>query len=500
MSYLNGSLEIYDNDLNLHKRYFSDIKFVQSKIIDKYLVVSGIRGFNIYDISDKINPILLSAYRDDSYIEFQGVDCYKKEDNIYACFAIYSNGLCIFDITNPQTPVYLKKIPIEGLEIDGYSLSRRTMYTFDLLVNYPFAYSTFAVEGEDMGTKNDCRGIISYNLSDIDDVKVCLYPMDSKDWFSSMTDDMQPTVLRKSGNYLFINASEKGIAYYKIFENGTLNYEGVTPTKGIIKAFDVTDDGMTIVTGRSYQGTWFMLLNNDLILFSNKNNHQKIKRYRDVQPKSIMIDGCVLYKDNTWNTLCLPFSLTEEQVANQLAPSSLMTLSTTSFDQENGILTLSFSEASAIEEGKPYIIRWEEGYNIENPVFYDVTISTTTPQNIETEYVDFCGTFSPLVLTANDNEKLFMSTNNTLYLPSTDITVSSCRAFFKLKGITAGDLSKNASSIKLKFDEISTVNNMSFDNSETSNSWYMLDGRPLRQRPAQNGIYIKNGKKVVINK
>ena len=31
-------------------------------------------------------------------------------------------------------------------------------------------------------------------------------------------------------------------------------------------------------------------------------------------------------------------------------------------------------------------------------------------------------------------------------------------------------------------------------------SWYTIDGRKLQQAPAKKGLYIKNGKKVFINK
>ena len=42
----------------------------------------------------------------------------------------------------------------------------------------------------------------------------------------------------------------------------------------------------------------------------------------------VTLSGRTLYKDGCWNTLCLPFSLTEGQVSTQLAPEALMELDT----------------------------------------------------------------------------------------------------------------------------------------------------------------------------
>ena len=59
-------------------------------------------------------------------------------------------------------------------------------------------------------------------------------------------------------------------------------------------------------------------------------------------------------------------------------------LLTTSNLAANGTLTLNFTDASSIEAGKPYIVKWETtGDNITAPVFTDVTISSTEPTAVE---------------------------------------------------------------------------------------------------------------------
>lgn len=89
------------------------------------------------------------------------------------------------------------------------------------------------------------------------------------------------------------------------------------------------------------------------------------------------------FKDDSWNTLCLPFSMTAEQVAAQLAPAALMELDVegsynghkTGLDGDK--LYLYFKDATAITAGTPYLVKWNanSGDDIVSPVFRSVTLS-----------------------------------------------------------------------------------------------------------------------------
>ena len=144
-----------------------------------------------------------------------------------------------------------------------------------------------------------------------------------------------------------------------------------------------------------------------------------------------------LYKDGSWNTLCLPFALDAEQVTAQLAPSALMTLSSTSL--EGGTLTMTFADATTIEAGKPYVIKWAAADNLVNPVFSDVTVSDAVA-NIETTYADFKGNCAPVVFDTENKGVLFLGAGNTLYYPdgTEPTTVNAFRGYFELKNIEVG--------------------------------------------------------------
>ena len=230
------------------------------------------------------------------------------------------------------------------------------------------------------------------------------------------------------------------------------------------------------------------------ITLANNSDNASVIEANNGKLVNVTLAGRTLYKDGSWNTLCLPFSLTEAQVTNQLDPESLMTLQSSSFSK--GTLTLNFVSATSIEAGKPYIIKWTGDSPLESPTFTGVTIANATA-HVETYNVDFIGIYSPLNITAADNTKLYLSNDNTLYYPNAAMTIGAFRAYFQLKGVTAADLPQSA--IILNFDAEGTTGLNSLTPALSQGEGvYTLDGRKLNAMPTQKGVYIVNGKKVVI--
>ena len=144
--------------------------------------------------------------------------------------------------------------------------------------------------------------------------------------------------------------------------------------------------------------------------------------------------------------------------------------------------------------------------NISNPVFTDVTINTDEPTAVTSKdgKVSFVGSYSPVSLTAGDKTVLYLGSNNKLFYPSTNRTLNSCRALFQLNGIVAGDVAapNSVSACVLNFGDSETTGilnvNVNENDNENDNYWYSLDGRKLSEKPTQKGVYIHNGKKMVI--
>ena len=232
----------------------------------------------------------------------------------------------------------------------------------------------------------------------------------------------------------------------------------------------------------------------------------------------VTLSGRTLYKDGDWNTLCLPFDVTAAQMEESTHPlygATIKELDTTGtydndkqtgFDASTGTLYLYFKDATSIEAGKPYIVKWTTtGDNIVNPVFSGVTIDKTDRSVTSTDgKVAFCGTYNKMSFTVDDRSILFLGGANTLYYPKAGATIGAQRAYFQLNGITAGDPTNGVRAFNLNFGDgeasgITTTDYTDYtDYTDSDDSWYSLDGRKLDKRPTKAGLYIYGGRKVVV--
>ena len=156
-----------------------------------------------------------------------------------------------------------------------------------------------------------------------------------------------------------------------------------------------------------------------------------------------------LYKDGDWNTLCLPFNVTiaDSPLAGAVArPLNAASITGTT-------LNLTFGDpVDELVAGRPYIIKWESGDDIVNPVFEGVTIDATdnsfTSGTGDTQ-VRFLGTYKSTTYTDEDKSILFLGGANTLYYPEANATIGACRSYFKIGEDDAPQLVRKLMSFRL---------------------------------------------------
>jgi hypothetical protein len=116
------------------------------------------------------------------------------------------------------------------------------------------------------------------------------------------------------------------------------------------------------------------------------------------------------------------------------------------------------------------------------------------------------GTYKKLSYDADDRSILLLGANNTLYYPQSGASLGAQRGFFKLSGITAGDKAAGVRSFVLDFGDGETTgiietranSQLSTLHSSLKEAWYTLDGLRLSGKPTTKGVYINNGKKIVV--
>ena len=246
-----------------------------------------------------------------------------------------------------------------------------------------------------------------------------------------------------------------------------------------------------------------------LTLADNADNSTTIETY-DGKTMAVVLSGRTLYKDGAWNTLCLPFNVTI--AGSPLAGATARALESASISGTT--LTLTFGDAvTTLEAGTPYIIKWtadanyvdDDEHNIVSPVFSGVTIDADADGNYDNgisgdNRVRFLGTYKSTAFDAEDKSILLMGGENTLYYPTAGAGIGAQRAYFKI-GSDGALLARRLTAFNIDFGDdeatgiISTTNHT---NDTNSDAWYSLDGRKLNGKPAQRGVYINNGNKIVI--
>ena len=167
-------------------------------------------------------------------------------------------------------------------------------------------------------------------------------------------------------------------------------------------------------------------------------------------------------------------------------------------------LNLNFGDAvTTLKAGTPYIIKWASSDNIVNPVFNGVTIDATE-RNYDNAAegdarVRFMGTYKSTAFDSEDKSILLLGGENKLYYPTTGAGIGAQRAYFKLGEDGASGARITSFSIDFGDDEatgiISTTN---YTNDTNSDAWFTLDGRKLSGKPSVKGVYVNNGRKVII--
>lgn len=261
-------------------------------------------------------------------------------------------------------------------------------------------------------------------------------------------------------------------------------------------------------TGITYQFTdvFETTYVNSLTLQDNADNDDLIWQNHDTQVHEVELSGRTIYRDGKWNTLVLPFDIDDLSVTDLgWSDLDLRTLSASSYDATTKTLKLTFTKATKIEAGKPYIIRSENEHagfiELPNPTFRNVTINATD-NSVQTDVVDFIGTYSAIELDASMTDVLYLGKNNTLRWPKGNTTLKSCRAAFVLKG-AAVDADAAATRVVIDFGDgevtgIETLERIPVLTGEDSNVFYTLGGRRMTGSQLPRGIYINKGKKVII--
>ena len=247
-----------------------------------------------------------------------------------------------------------------------------------------------------------------------------------------------------------------------------------------------------------------------LLAPTNTGNNSELISSCDGMKLPVMLDGRTLYKDGAWNTLCLPFNVSLS--GSPLNGAEARPLTSGSISDDQTTISLEFGDAvTELVAGTPYIIRWpkandyvnDDAHNIVSPVFGTKTIDATdrSYDNGESgdKHVRFVGTYDSKAFSSKDYSILLMGGENTLYYPASGAGIGAQRAYLKIGDEGAANVRPlTAFDISFGDDNTTGIISISTEDSSSANGWYTIDGRRLGGKPTANGVYVNNGRKVLI--
>lgn len=198
-----------------------------------------------------------------------------------------------------------------------------------------------------------------------------------------------------------------------------------------------------------------------------------------------------------WNSFCVPFALDKDQVTQYFGEGTQ--LRTYEGRCENNIVY--FATVDNIEAGKPYIMKPGNAV-VKNPTFEGVSMVATgldengNPQAVgDASTVQMKGIYNHVTL-VQDKTNIYIGAGNKFYYPADAeaCQMNGLRAYFIVpEGTDIKKLHANLDGATTSLGEI-------FDTEESNAPVYNLQGQCVGNSLStlKSGIYVQNGKKVVV--
>lgn len=197
---------------------------------------------------------------------------------------------------------------------------------------------------------------------------------------------------------------------------------------------------------------------------------------------------------NEWNTITLPFTFFVAKLRiksgdNNIVAQELQSIAT----DASGALTLTFTDVTTLEAGKPYLIKPSidcEGFDLDGEYLTINAATTPVTKNDGQNEVSMIPYYVPLVLVEGD----YFLQDNKFYVVAEGMTVKSkgLRARFTANKYAAEALQ----SARLVFDNGDVTGIDGITRPDAPAAVYDLSGRRV-EKPA-HGLYIVNGRKVLL--
>ena len=238
----------------------------------------------------------------------------------------------------------------------------------------------------------------------------------------------------------------------------------------------------------------------DYILLDEENKAMTVTLSED-NAKNCNIKMRRALKKDDWNTICLPYSLTSDEISPLFGSGTKVeTFSDLEYNSETNSYTMKFSAAAEITAGTPYLIKPSKDvsgniYDIKDRTITctsEAYVPTGTSQTANNTTLTMQGEYNKRMITPFDvteSENIYVISGDKIYRVNSDVEMKGFRCYFVAKGAFSNTkvIHSDGTSTDLRLIDAKATGD--------TDAVYDLLGR---KRDAQTkGLVIKNGIKVL---
>lgn len=196
---------------------------------------------------------------------------------------------------------------------------------------------------------------------------------------------------------------------------------------------------------------------------------------------------------NNWNTICLPFGISQEQIAESFGAKTKVV----KFDQVGADNTVKFVTATTIEAGVPYLIKPTAVAPTDGYKFYNVSV-TATESKVEGNdgEIKFVGLLAAKDITEGGTVTAAgVTSGGKIAMAKSGTTMKPFRAYFVFPSVQAVE------SCRIMVDgEETGIKIVTDDSSLSTTDTYTIGGQRVDGDNLDKGVYIRGGRKFVVRK
>ena len=211
---------------------------------------------------------------------------------------------------------------------------------------------------------------------------------------------------------------------------------------------------------------------------------------------------------NNWNTICLPFDMSEEQIASAFGDATVQLADFTgckaTYDGDNcTAIKVNFTDATTITANKPCLIKVSKAIK-EFKVDGVEIIADEDNAYVDKDENYMIGTYTPETKIGTSRKYMLFLSNNKFYYSKGTAKMKAFRAYFEFKD-ELKDKSAGVSNAKISFfvDENTTgISDIKSKTKVDSDAVYNINGQYVGKNIDMNtlpkGVYIINGQKKIV--